>query len=299
MKYQLTCEKVIYAFDKNNSPILSVASGDSIDIDTYDCFENQVHSADIPLEALEWDRVNPATGPIFIKGAEPGDILSVTIEEIEIGDQGVMAVGPGLGVLGDRIPGLEAKIIPIREGKAIFNNLELPLNPMVGVIGVAPAGDPVSCGTPGSHGGNMDNKLIAPGATVYFPVFVTGALFALGDFHAAMGDGEIGVSGIEVPGKARVTLKVIKSGKLTDPLVQNGDHFATIASAATLDEAVKKSVENMADLLYGKTNLSFSELTMLLSAVGQTQICQVVDPLMTARFVVPNWVLQKLEITLF
>ena len=102
-----------------------------------------------------------------------------------------MTTGPGLGVMGHRLDEFAVKMIPIESDHAIFNdNVHIPLNKMMGVIGVAPENEPISCGTPGSHGGNMDTTLIAEGATLYLPVFHQGAL-GLGDMHAAMGDGEI------------------------------------------------------------------------------------------------------------
>ncbi|MGF9798589.1 acetamidase/formamidase family protein [Brevibacillus agri] len=276
----------------------TVRSGTTLQMETYDCFTNQIQSEATAVTSIDWAQINPATGPIYVEGAMPGNVLKVKIERIELADQGVMAVGPKLGVMGHRIDAFQAKIIPIRNNKAIFNNLEIPLNPMIGVIGVAPEQGEISCGTPGAHGGNMDNKMITEGATVYFPVFVEGALFALGDLHAAMGDGEIGVSGIEIPGVVTVSLEVIKGISLRHPMLENDSVVTTIASALTLDEAVKMAVEEMVDRIAAVSGLPLSEVTMLMSAVGQTQICQVVDPLMTARFVVPKWVLQQLNIAI-
>lgn len=296
----LPAQDVIYAFSENHDPSLRVADGETVKIDTFDCFKNQIQSADQEVAAIDWDQVNPATGPIFIEGAAPGDVLKVSIEELEIGNQGVMVTGPELGVMGHRMETMESKIIPIQDGKALFSDrLQLPLNPMIGVIGVAPTGEPVSCGTPGAHGGNMDTKLITKGATLYFPIAVDGALFALGDFHAAMGDGEISVSGIEVPGSATVRLDVIKGRHLKHPLLQNEDGLAFLVSAMTLDEAVTVAVEEMIDLLLPQSDLTVSEMTMLMSAAGETQISQVVDPLVTARFFVPNHVLDGLGFQLF
>jgi len=291
---QISRENPIYAFSKENQPVAHVDSGTQVVIETYDCFENQITSNDVSYQGLDWDKVNPATGPIFVNGAEAGDILAVTIDGIELENQGVMAVSPGMGLLGEKIKEFEAKLIPIKDGKAIFNDkIEIPLNPMIGVIGVAPRDEPVSCGTPGSHGGNMDNKMITTGTTLYFPIETAGALFALGDLHAAMGDGEIGVTGIEIPAKVTVTLNVVKGASITNPVLENEDSVMTIASASTLDEAVKQSVEDMIGLLQEKMEMTFNELNMLCSAVGQTEICQVVDPLLTARFVFPKWVLHK------
>ena len=300
MTEMLACKDSIYAFSKELKPVKTVASGSTLTIETYDCFQNQIRSNNTEINSIDWNQINPATGPIFVESALPGDILSVKIEKIELDSEGVMAVGPELGVMGHRLEQFEAKMIPIVDGKAVFNKkVHIPLNPMIGVIGVAPEGEAVSCGTPGAHGGNMDTKLITEGVTLYFPVFAKGALFALGDLHAAMGDGEIGVSGIEIPGKVTVTLTVIKGHSLKNPLLISDEGVATIVSAPTLDEAAKTTVEEMIDLLHPHTDLTLNHLTMLMSAVGQTQISQIVDPLLTARFFVPKWVLDAYEIKLF
>lgn len=289
---------IIYEFNETNQPIATVASGSIVRVETYDCFKNQIDSEDMALTDLDWDQINPATGPIFVEGAKPGDLLKVTIHTIEIDSQGVMLVGPNLGVMGHQIDKLNAKILPIENDKILFNELLLPLNKMIGVIGVAPSGQGVNCGTPGAHGGNMDNKMVTEGATLYFPVAVEGALFGLGDFHAAMGDGEVSVSGVEVAGAATVTLEVIKGEHLEQPMLENAASFTQIASAMTLDDASKMATQLMINRLVERTNLNVSEVTMLMSAVGQLEICQVVDPLVTVRFVVPKWLLSQLNTTL-
>lgn len=289
---------IIYEFNKDNAYTKKVKSGTTIRIETYDCFQNQIQSADTEVSAINWDKINPATGPVYVEGALPGDVLKVKIEKIEIGEQGVMVVGPELGIMGHRIEKMESKILPIRNDKVLFNDIELPINKMIGVIGVAPEGQGVNCGTPGAHGGNMDNKMIAEGATLYFPVFVEGALFSLGDFHAAMGDGEVSVSGVEVPGAATVTLEVVKGDTLSHPMLENEGVFTQIVSAETVDDAAKQATIEMIERIVEKSGLPISEVTMLMSAVGQSEICQIVDPLMTARFIVPKWLLKELDIKL-
>ena len=289
---------IIYEFNETNQPIATVASGSIVRVETYDCFKNQIDSEDMALNDLDWDQINPATGPIFVEDAKPGDVLKVSIHSIEIDSQGVMLVGPNLGVMGHQIDKLKAKILPIENDKILFNELLLPLNKMIGVIGVAPSGRGVNCGTPGAHGGNMDNKMVTEGATLYFPVAVEGALFGLGDFHAAMGDGEVSVSGVEVAGAATVTLEVIKGEHLEQPMLENEESFTQIASAMTLDDASKMATQLMINRLVERTNMNVSEVTMLMSAVGQLEICQVVDPLVTVRFVVPKWLLSQLNATL-
>ncbi|MCM3629866.1 acetamidase/formamidase family protein [Paenibacillus glycanilyticus] len=293
-------EQFVYSFSKDNSHALKVPSGSTIVMETWDCFRNQIQSEQTTVSSIDWEQINPATGPIYVEGAKPGDLLKVHIDAIELGEQGLMAAGPGLGVMGHRLDAMQFKLIPIKDGKAIFNDkLHLPLNPMIGVIGVAPEDEAVPCGTPGPHGGNMDTKLITTGATLYLPVFQEGALFGLGDVHAAMGDGEIGVTGIEIPAKVTVTLEVLSGQSIPYPFLENGEGISSIVSKETLDEAAKSAVEIMIDALLPHMDMSLPELVMLCSAAGQSQISQIVDPLMTARFFMPWSVLDVYGVNLF
>ncbi|MBP6116841.1 MAG: acetamidase/formamidase family protein [Neisseriaceae bacterium] len=290
---------VIYAFDKHTQPALTVAAGERVCIETYDCFEDQI-DAEHPATGVDWARINPATGPIYIKGAEKGDVLKVHIERIEVANSGVLVAGAGLGIMGHRLEGMTQKVVAIEDEHVVFNErLRIPLNKMIGVIGVAPAGDPIPCGVPDTHGGNMDTKLITEGATLYLPVFNDGALFALGDFHAAMGDGEIGVSGVEIAGQAVVKLDLIKQRPLAHPVVENADQIAFLASKATLDEAIKTATESAVVFVQQATGLSLAEATMLMSAAGNAEISQIVDPLMTARFGVPKYLLAAYGVSHF
>jgi len=198
-------ESIIYEMSALNAPVLRVAAKSRIIFETNDCFEGQIKSAEDGFAGFDWNKINPATGSVFIEEAEPGDILSVKIESIELNEFGVCVCGAGWGALGHLITENCAKIIQIEGDYALFDNLKLPLNKMVGVIGVAPAdGKAVKTGEPGEHGGNMDCKAIAEGATVYLPVNVSGALLALGDLHAVMADGEIGVSGLRLADALRL-----------------------------------------------------------------------------------------------
>jgi amidase len=294
MEYHLGDSKCIFAFSAYNQPALTVPAGATVTIETQDCFANQLQTLEDTLETMDWNQINPATGPIFVEGAAPGNVLKVTVVEIAVGQQGVMATGKDMGALGGRFDKLYSKLIPIRNGQAVFGpQIQMPLKPMIGVIGVAPADGEPNTGTPGCHGGNMDNKMVAAGAVLYLPVFVGGALFALGDVHAVMGDGEIGVTGVETPARIEVRLDVLQNLHLTNPVLENESFLTTVASALDLDEAVYQATSDMADLLSARLSLPLPDLVMLLSAVGEAQICQVVDPLRTARFVMPKWVLEN------
>ncbi|HHV96849.1 MAG TPA: acetamidase [Clostridiaceae bacterium] len=295
MEYKLSNQYNIYKFSKENPVALYVDSGSTICIETMDCFANQIQSETDVLENIDLERVNPATGPIYVRDAYPGDILKVSIEDITVNKKGVMLTGKNLGVLGEELTDTHLKIVPIIDDKIIFNsNIKIPVNPMIGVIGVAPEIGECYCGVSGPHGGNMDNTMISVGSTLYLPIFVEGALFALGDLHAAMGDGEIGVSGVEVAGSVKVKLEVIKGFRLRNPLLENNEFFSTIASSKNLDSAVELAIKDMAEFLKERMNLPLHEIVMLMSALGSTQICKVIEPTRAARFLMPRWIIGDL-----
>ncbi|MFC4411408.1 acetamidase/formamidase family protein [Chungangia koreensis] len=289
----------IFAFSKNNKPAKFVDSGETIEVETIDALSNQIQTEDDTIEAIDWERVNPATGPIYVNQAKKGDILKVTIEKININDQGVLLAGPNLSLIGE-FDQMTKRIVQIREEQVIFNEkITFPIQKMIGVIGVAPEHRDISCGTPDSHGGNMDTTIIKEGSELYLPVFVDGALFALGDFHAAMGDGEISGTGVEIAGSAILKLEVVKGESIEHPIVKYEEGLSFIASKETLDEAVKVATKQAVHFLKNNTDLSLEDATMLMSAVGQAQVSQVVDPLMTARFLIPQFVLDAYQITAF
>lgn len=288
MKHFISKEQAIYAMSADNQPACTVQSGDTIVFEAYDCFTNQITSENQIVEALDWNKINPATGPVFIEGAKPGDVIEVDIHTIDIGDTVTLMTGPELGVLGDELDTMTIKRVPIVEGKLQFTeDIQIPMNKMIGVIGTAPAQDAISCGVPDAHGGNMDTTAITEGAKLYLPVNVEGALLALGDCHAAMGDGEVSVCGGEVPAQVTVTVRVLKNHLVPTPYVINGDTISTIASAKTLDEATVVATKNMVRVIQQSTTLTDAEAIHLLSLAGQLRISQIVDPNKTARMELP------------
>jgi len=282
---KISKENKIYQMSKDNTPVARVESGAEIEFETSDAFNDQITSAQQGISKLDWGRINPATGPLYVETAEVGDVLKVHIQEINVAETGVMAAIPNAGLLGDLVTEPEVKILKIEDGYIHFNsNIKVPVNPMIGVIGVAPPNEGIPCGTPDAHGGNMDNKKIVAGTTLYFPVFTRGALLAMGDLHAAMGDGEIMVTGLEVLGSVKVSVEVIKGKSIHHPILETNTHYYTIASHKDLLEAVKISTLEMQKIVMDKLDLSFNEAGMLLSLAGDAEIAQVVDPLLTARF---------------
>ena len=296
---ELDDAKTLFSFDKDLEPVLKVPSGETVRIRTKDCFGNQLQGPEDQLSEIDWEAINPATGPIYVEGAVAGGTLKVHIDNIELDAQTSSCTGKDEGVCGDRFSDWATHFCKVEDGKVVWDErLSIPFAPMIGVIGVAPEGEPVNCGTPGKHGGNMDNTAIAAGATLYFPVAVDGALFGCGDMHAVMGDGEVSVSGAEVAGYATVTLTALPELSVPNPLIENDTHFGIIVSAESLDKASELAVQQMVDLLASRTNESEADLVMLLSLVADVRVCQMVDPEKTVRFMVPKYVLDAIGFSL-
>lgn len=279
---------------KAHVPVERADSGEAVVFETCDCYNDQIKSEETNLSEVRRDFNNPATGPLYINDAKAGDILKVKILDIKLRNYGMMVVRPGAGVLGERFSDSKIKRIEIKDGIAVYNEkVSIPVDPMIGIIGVAPAEGEIKTTVPHLHGGNMDCKRIRKGSILYLPVFVDGALLSLGDLHAVMGDGEIVICGLEVGGEVTVQVDVIKDRKLPLPMVVDNNDFMTLASLKTLDEAAKQATFNMHDFLVNELKMDMYEAGMLLSLQGNLRICQVVDPLMTARMELPVDLLQK------
>ncbi len=292
MPFRIEKGREVFTMDKNHSALLTVPGGAVVSFVTRDCFGDQIQGADTPFDSLDWNCVNPVAGPLFVEGAAPGDILRVDIQKIELkSKQAIMLTGPQLGIVGEDLEEMSIRVLPLNfeEGLVEFSEkVKVPFRPMIGVIGVAPAGEAISCGTPGEHGGNMDCKEIVEGATLYLPVQVEGALLSLGDLHAAMGDGEVCCSGAEVPGEVTLKVDVLKGAPLPSPFIKNDSTFMTLASAKSAEEAIKAAGKKGLDFLVKNFGFIREEALFFLSLGCDVRICQVVDPLITARMEIPR-----------
>lgn len=290
---RISRENVFFAFTASLPPVAHVAQGAEVVLETHDCFQGQLKSEADSIKSLDWSHINPATGPVYIEGTKPGDILRVDILEVSVGEQSTMVTIPGEGVLGDILKEMETVVLKRSGDKLAFRDLRLPVRPMIGVIGVAPAEGEVPNGTPGPHGGNMDCKLITTGTNLYLQVGVEGALLGAGDLHAAMGDGEIEVCGAETPGEVRFRAQVVDLPGLPTPMIENDEVIAVIVAEPTADEAADKATHEMARLLIDFAKIPPNDAALLMSLVGELKFCQVVDPLKTVRFEFPRWVLRR------
>ena len=283
-QYTLTDDQTHNKFSRTIPPVIKVPSGSVIEAYTKEATDEQLslESQTSDLSNLSFDPIHPLTGPVYIEGAQPGDILAVTLHKIELGDWAWSAVVPGFGFLADQFtePFLKTFKLGKDKTKVKFNeSIEIPLRPFPGVIGVAPATDSLlNTIPPRENGGNMDDPHLVEGTTVYFPVFVEGALFSIGDTHAAQGAGEVCGTAIEAPMRIIYEVNVIKSGiKMAEPQYETDEYYAVTAFATTIDEAAKKATNYMIDYLVEAHNLNRVEAYMLCSLAGDLHIAEVVD----------------------
>ncbi len=291
--YELDDSSYITHFSKDAEPVLTVPDGAVVRVRTIDCYMNNLREENDPRGAAKGvvNSCNPATGPIYIEGAKAGDTLKCEILDIEVDEYASMRIRPGAGFMGDKVTKKLVRAVPIRDGFAALAGVRIPVEPMIGVIGAAPAGDPVDTETPHNHGGNMDNRMIRAGSTLYLPVHADGALFALGDVHAQMGDGEVGLCGMECPAYVTVRLSVIHGRQEDMPVLEYKGSFQTIASAETLDRASKQASDAMLDFLEKRTDIERNDLIMVMGQICDLAICQVVDPLLTVRMTLRSGIL--------
>jgi len=288
----ITRNYITHTLSKDNPPCERIKAGETVVFETYDCFTNQFLPEEATFENVVRKPGNPATGPLYIEGAMPGDMLKIDILDIIPGPVGVVMLGPGSGSEKEFFQEKVLRRIPVTDGYAHYSEqLKLPVTPMIGVIGVAPAGDGVSTITPMDHGGNMDCTQIRKGVTLYLPVFAEGALLSLGDFHGIMGDGEVEDCGLEIEGKAILRVDVVKNKNCVPyPLIETGDKLITIASAVDVETAWRKAVRQMYDFLKEKIGLDDEDAGMLLTLAGDLVICQTVNPMKTVRMEFPRYI---------
>ncbi len=284
-------------FDPSSPPVLRIGSGDTVEVETLP----GGGSAALEAAGLPRDQMQPAllevekevkargevphilAGPIWIEGAEPGDTLEVKILSIEpavpYAWNGFM---PGRGFLPDDFPYAHFKLTPLdlkRNVARFSDSIEIPLRPFFGVMGVAPpaATGRISSGPPWIHAGNMDNKDLVAGTTLYLPVHVSGALFSVGDGHVGQGDGEVCVTAMETALRGTLQFSVRKDIRLRWPRAETPTRFISMGFHENLEEAARIALEEMLDFLVQEKHLDRDSAYILASDAVDLHITQLVD----------------------
>jgi len=294
IQYHASIDNVKYVFGVA-PPVAHLKAGDILDANSLDCFGNALQKPGDTSALVKGD--NPLTGPFYIDGAEPGDTLIVRILDLKVdGKQGVGEFSPGFGGINSThyTPMLEKERLPEKiwfypidnaEGTATFQALDsnfkvkIPLHPFLGCIGVAPAnGEARSSLVPAEFGGNMDAPEVSAGNTLYLPVNVSGALFYFGDGHAAMGDGEIAGSAIEVPMKARLQFDLVRGKHTGWPRFENEKEIMAAGIYRPVDDAVRIAFTELVAWMHSDYGLSELDAYELLSKVAKIHLTEMVDP---------------------
>lgn len=282
-------------FDAASPAVLTVDSGDTVamtcmpaasegDLITIRNRLRKDHAEAIAaLSGKQGTSGHMMTGPVYVRGALPGDVLQVDILAVDpIQDWGFTKIAPLKGALPEEFTDYEHLYSDIDIAKRTCTlpwGLELPLDPFFGIMAVAPPPQWGRIGTaePRAFGGNMDNKELRAGSTLYLPVFNEGAMFSAGDGHGRQGDGEVCIAALETALQGEFRLTVRKDMKLTSPFAENKDYLISMGFDEDLDQAMKKALRDMIDQCTNHSSLSRNHVYMLLSLAGDLRITQVVD----------------------
>jgi acetamidase/formamidase len=296
-------------FDASLDPVMEVASGDTIVIDTVSGGPDHTPPPDagftIPAELLDIharsERMLPGhilTGPVAVAGARAGQVLEVQVVDVKLRqDWGWNLIRPLAGTLPDEFPNGRTEIIPLdleAMTARLSWGLKLPLNPFFGVMGVAPPANwgRISTIQPRAHGGNLDNKELVAGSTLYLPIFNDGALFSCGDGHGAQGDGEVCVTAIETALQGTFRLVVRDDLELNYPRAQTPTHLITMGMHQDLDRCAEMALRDMIAWIVARTGLSREDAYMLCSLAGDLRITQTVNGNKGVHMMIANALLE-------
>jgi amidase len=291
--HRIARDEVVWAFAPDLVPVLEVEPGDVVTFETNDCFTGQIRSEDDLVTSIDLERINSATGPVAVRGAEPGDSLVAEILDIRPIDWGVATLIPGFGQLIEHVQAPLTRLFEVRDGWIRqTDRIRFPARPMVGVVGVATAGETLSNGLAGQHGGNLDDHLHGKGARIFFPVRQPGGMFAVGDMHASMGDGEICFTGVEIAGEVDIRFDVLKGKQATWPVTELADRWLPHATADAFEDALKLCSEEAARLLVDEHGFSMEDAFIFLSVACDAGVAQGCKPApgfgTIARFSIPK-----------
>lgn len=297
-RLESTPETVVFGYySADTAPVLRMQSGETVAITT-----SMIASPEMLEEAgLPPNEIKPAlraihrevtdrgpgphilTGPVYVEGAQPGDALEVDILSIDLAvPYALNLIAPGVGVLADDYPYQRVKVFRLDEARNVAHfadGVEIPLRPFFGSVGVAPPKDlgRINSAPPWVHAGNMDNKELTAGSKLFIPVHAPGALFFVGDAHAAQGDGEVDVTALETALTGRLRLTLRKNLKLLWPRAETPTHYITMGFDEDLDLAVKIALREMIRFLTEAKGLNRDDAYMLASVAADVRITQLVD----------------------
>jgi amidase len=275
---RISRSKVTYRLEAGVPFIASVTPGEPFEVETHDCRTGTITAASSTDDLRETRWINPVTGPIEVQGTQPGDVLAIDLHDVVTADRGLMIHRPGTTAIDDTGDPV-FRIIEMDERQATIGPVSFPRAPMVGFIGLTPATGAPGTLLGGGWGGNMDTKLLTTGARLFLPVAVPGAGLHVGDLHAAMGDGEVYMTGVEVAGEVSLTVHRLPAAALGGrplplPLLETADRLIPITAADTLDEAARAALAAGITILTEWAGMTAIDAGFYLSAACDLRISQ-------------------------
>lgn len=307
-KHVLSKEHYQFQFHSDIPPVLRIQPDELVHVETHDCFFQAITPTN-PTVALDESKLNPITGPIYVEGAMPGDLLAITLHDIQPVGLGIARCGPSLGQLCQLLSqdatiffDVHGSVVTMREGNPTqrIAPISFPASPMLGVIGLAPEGNcGISTMPAGKHGGNLDNKLNGIGSTIYISVNHPGGLLSIGDMHASQGDGEVCGTGVEVAGHVLLSCKILSSAYENDnglrceyPVTETETHWITHGVVENdIPKTTTIACMEAAKILMGQWGFTEEEAFIFLSIRGDLGLCQSCHPdvgTQIAKMVVPK-----------
>lgn len=281
----------IYVLEPGAEPAITIDSGEELMVETWDAFEGIRDPAALDARSLK----GPATGPIYVNGAEPGDALRVDFISITPKEGAAHMVLPGRGFLEEDFTAAYPTVMTLEDGNLVLpGGLRLPLAPSMGLVATTPTYPQNTASDSGPYGGDIDMKELVAGSTIFLPVFVAGGMLALGDCHAVVGDGAVAGTGAECSSDTQIRVTVEKGMGISAPRALTPDHFVVLSYGEELGPAMKQAVRYMVDFLVEEKGLAPYDAYTLCSLAGDIRVSRTFRPISPVKMMLSRQALEQL-----
>jgi len=288
---QLSREHHIYALEPHSVPAITIDSGEELMVETWDAFEGERDPVALEANLLK----GPATGPIYVNGAEPGDALKIDFISITPKEQAAHMVMPGRGFLDNDFTEAYPTLIGLESGHAVLpSGIRIPMRPSMGLVATTPTYTQQTASDSGPYGGDIDMKELVEGSTLYLPVFVPGGMLAMGDCHAVVGDGAVAGTGAECSADTHVRVSVEKGLNIRGPRALTPEYFVVLSHGEELGPAMKQAVRDMVDFLVTEKGLEPYDAYTLLSLAGDVRVSRTFRPISPVKMMLSSSILEQL-----
>ena len=288
---QLSREHHIYVLEPGSDPAITIDSGEEIIVETWDAFEGERDPVALQANPLK----GPATGPIYVNGAEPGDALKIDFISIKPKEQAAHMVMPGRGFLDNDFTEAYPTLIGLDSGDAVLpSGVRIPMNPSMGLVATTPTYSQLTASDSGPYGGDIDMKELVEGSTLYLPVFEPGGMLAMGDCHAVVGDGAVAGTGAECSADTHIRVTVEKGLNISGPRALTPEYFVVLSHGEELGPAMKQAVREMVDFLVTEKGLEPYDAYTLLSLAGDVRVSRTFRPISPVKMMLSASILNQL-----